>query len=80
MAFVAADRHASAEVGRGADLAEMVVAAELAIGVPGDPGEQELALDIGGPAGLGQERLCQASGADLDRRAEQPHDGRIDHS
>ena len=46
---VAADRHAAAEVGRGLDLAEVVVAAELAVGVAGDPLQEQLALDFVGP-------------------------------
>ena len=63
VALVAADRHASAEIGRGADLAEMVVAAELAVGVPGDPPQEQLALDVGGPVGLGQKRSGPGGGA-----------------
>ena len=45
---VAADRHPAAEIGGRANLAEVMVAAELAVGVPGDPAEQELALDVAG--------------------------------
>ena len=48
VAVVAADRDAAAEVGRGADLAEVVVAAELAVGVAGEPAQQQVALDLVG--------------------------------
>ena len=40
VAVVIADGHAAAEVFRGADLAEVVVAAELAVGVASDPVQQ----------------------------------------
>ena len=52
---VAADRHPVAKIGRRADLAEVMVAAELAVGVLGDPAQQELVLDFAGPASLVEE-------------------------
>src|SRR5262249_8375762 len=64
-----------AEVGRRADLAEEVVPAELAVGVPRDPAEQEIPLDISGPTGLVEEGPGQAPRPDLHRRAEQPQEG-----
>src|SRR5262249_27067904 len=69
MAVVGADGHAAAEVGRRADLAEEVVPAELALGMPGDPAQEQLALDVGGPAGLVEEGPRQPARTDLDRRA-----------
>ena len=59
---------------------EMMIAAELAVGVLRDPPEQQLALDLGRPSRLGQERPGQPSGADFDRRAEQAHERQIQHS
>ena len=41
MPVVAADRHATAKIRRRADLAEVMIAAELAVGVPGDPARAE---------------------------------------
>ena len=40
----------------------MVVAAELAVGVPGDPRQQQVALDLGGPLRLLEKRLGQTAG------------------
>ena len=59
---VAADRDPAAEVGGGPDLGEVVVAAELAVGVAGDAGAGEVALDVAGPAGLLEERRGRAAG------------------
>ena len=72
MAVVAADRHAAAKVGGGADLAEVVVAAELAVGVAGDLLEQEPALDVGGMPGLVEEGPGEPAGAVRHRPADHP--------
>ncbi len=74
VAVVRDDGDPAAEVGRGADLAEVMIAAELAVGMAGDPREQEIALDVGRPLRLVQEGAGQASCADLDRGADQAHE------
>ena len=52
-----------------------MVAAELAVGVPGDPVKQQLALDVAGRAGLVEERSGQPAGAVHHRLAEKPLEG-----
>ena len=56
----------------------MVVAAELAVGVAGDPAQQQLALDVAGAAGLVVERPGQAPRAVGHRPADQPLE-KLDH-
>ncbi len=78
MAVVAADRHATAEICWRANLAEVVVAAELAVGVAGDPAQEQLALHVAGAVGLVEERPGEPARAVRHRPAEQPLEER-DH-
>ncbi len=66
-AIVGADGDPAAEVGRRADLPEVMIAAELAVGVLGDSAKEQIALHVGGPAGLVEERPGQPARTDLDR-------------
>ena len=50
-----------------------MVAAELAVGVPGDPAQEQVALDVAGDAGLVEKRLRQPPRSPGHRRADQPH-------
>ena len=72
MPVIPADRHAPTEILRRANLAEVVIAAELTVGVPGDPAQQKLALHVARAAGLIVERPGQPTRAVRHRPADQP--------
>ncbi len=74
VALVTADRHASPKIGGGADLSEVMVAAELTVRMARDPAEKEVALHVPGAFGLIEKGLRQAPGAASDRQADEASD------
>src|SRR5208337_2852146 len=75
VAVITAGGYLAAKVVRGSDLAEVMVAAELAVRVARDLVKQQLALDGGDVQRLVEERSGQPAGAVHHRLAEKPLDG-----
>ena len=68
VAVVAADGNLATEVGFGADRPEVVIAAKLAIGMTGDPAQEQVTLDLPGILALSEESASLRSGVSEERQ------------